>query len=254
MYYIPQTLCRGKSPTLLHQHSTEFKFGNFAVGIECVDGQEVGSGLLEVEGQKDTATRRLVRAHGFYHHLTTPRHHPHKLTLGNAKCVHILRRHFEPRFRSHLVQGFGAPGHRPGVPVLQHTPGVEHERICLIREFFGWSKFCRDEFPLATRERVRKANGYPRMVQRWTGPGDTSLLQARVGNAGKRWGQRHDLLCLYRFRELQPATTELISLGTDAFPGITVWTYIRTGYNAEVVNLTFSGNKLVKIELNLLKP
>ena len=35
--------------------------------------------------------------------------------------------------------------------------------------------------------------------------------------------------------------------------GITVWTYIRTGYNAEVVNLAFSGNKLVKIELNLLK-
>ena len=52
----------------------------------------------------------------------------------------------------------------------------------------------------------------------------------------------------------QPATTELISLGTDGFPSITVWTYIRTGYNAEVANLTFNGNKLVKIELNLLKP
>ena len=52
----------------------------------------------------------------------------------------------------------------------------------------------------------------------------------------------------------QPATTERISLGTDGFPSITVWTYIRTGYNAEVANLTFSGNKLVKIELNLLKP
>jgi hypothetical protein len=52
----------------------------------------------------------------------------------------------------------------------------------------------------------------------------------------------------------QPATTELISVGTDGFPSITVWTYIRTGYNAEVANLTFSGNKLIKIELNLLKP
>jgi hypothetical protein len=29
---------------------------------------------------------------------------------------------------------------------------------------------------------------------------------------------------------------------------------MRTGYDAEVANLTFSGNKLVKIELNLLKP
>ena len=52
----------------------------------------------------------------------------------------------------------------------------------------------------------------------------------------------------------QPATTELVSLGTNGFPSITVWTYIRTGYNEEVANLTFSGNKLVKIELNLLKP
>lgn len=52
----------------------------------------------------------------------------------------------------------------------------------------------------------------------------------------------------------QPAATELISFGTDGFPNITVWTYIRTGYNAEVANLTFSGNKLVKIELNLLQP
>ena len=52
----------------------------------------------------------------------------------------------------------------------------------------------------------------------------------------------------------QPTATELISLGTDGHPSITVWTYIRTGYNEEVASLTFSGNKLVKIELNLLKP
>jgi len=51
----------------------------------------------------------------------------------------------------------------------------------------------------------------------------------------------------------QPTTTEVVSLGTDGFPSLTVWTYIRTGFNAEVANLTFSGNKLVKIELNLLK-
>ena len=51
-----------------------------------------------------------------------------------------------------------------------------------------------------------------------------------------------------------PTTTERISLGTNGQPSITVWTYVRTGYNAEVANLTFSGNKLIQIELNLLKP
>ena len=52
----------------------------------------------------------------------------------------------------------------------------------------------------------------------------------------------------------QPTTTELVSLGTNGHPSISVWTYIRTGYNEAVASLTFSGNKLVKIELNLLKP
>lgn len=49
----------------------------------------------------------------------------------------------------------------------------------------------------------------------------------------------------------QPAITEVVSLGTDGHLSITIWTYIRTGYNEEVANLTFSGNKLVKIELHL---
>jgi hypothetical protein len=52
----------------------------------------------------------------------------------------------------------------------------------------------------------------------------------------------------------QPGTTELVSVGTDGHPSISVWTYIRTGHNAEVANLTFSGTKLVKIELSLLRP
>ena len=52
----------------------------------------------------------------------------------------------------------------------------------------------------------------------------------------------------------EPANKELVSIGTDGHPSITVWTYIRTGYNEEVATLTFSGNRLVKIELNLVKP
>src|SRR5262245_51222231 len=48
------------SPALLYPYRTEFKFGDFAIGVERIDGQEVGSRLLEVEGQKHTSTRRLV--------------------------------------------------------------------------------------------------------------------------------------------------------------------------------------------------
>ena len=50
----------------------------------------------------------------------------------------------------------------------------------------------------------------------------------------------------------QPATKERLARGMDGSRNITVWTYIRTGHNAEVASLTFKGNNLVKIELNLL--
>jgi hypothetical protein len=51
-----------------------------------------------------------------------------------------------------------------------------------------------------------------------------------------------------------PATKEVISLGTDGYPSISVWTYIRTGHNAATASLTFRGDRLVKIETHLLKP
>lgn len=50
-----------------------------------------------------------------------------------------------------------------------------------------------------------------------------------------------------------PHSTEIVSLGTDGHPTVTVWTYLRTGHNAAVANLTFSGNKLVKIALTLVR-
>lgn len=52
----------------------------------------------------------------------------------------------------------------------------------------------------------------------------------------------------------QPATKERLSRGPDGSRNVTVWTYIRTGHNAEVANLTFKGNKLIKIELSSLQP
>jgi len=52
----------------------------------------------------------------------------------------------------------------------------------------------------------------------------------------------------------RPATPERLPRGAQSSRSITVWTYRRTGHNAEVATLTFKGNRLVKIELNLLKP
>lgn len=51
----------------------------------------------------------------------------------------------------------------------------------------------------------------------------------------------------------QPQTTETISFGTDGTPGVTVWTYIRTGHNASVTSLTFKGNRLVTIEYEITR-
>jgi len=49
----------------------------------------------------------------------------------------------------------------------------------------------------------------------------------------------------------QPANTKGSSRATKGSQSTAVWTYIRTGHNAEVATLTFKGDKLIKIELNL---
>ena len=52
----------------------------------------------------------------------------------------------------------------------------------------------------------------------------------------------------------RPDFDDIVSHGTDGFLTITVWTYIRTGWNAAVATLTFHGNTLVRIEFTLSKP
>ncbi len=51
-----------------------------------------------------------------------------------------------------------------------------------------------------------------------------------------------------------PDFKDVISLGTDGTATISVWTYTRSGHNAAVATLTFSGNRLTKIEVRVLKP
>src|SRR5205814_731616 len=81
----------GLSHAFLHPDGTEFIFRDFAVGVKGINRQQVGGRLLKVEGQKDAPTRRLMRAERFHRDLTTPRHHPHKLTIGNPERLHIFR-------------------------------------------------------------------------------------------------------------------------------------------------------------------
>jgi hypothetical protein len=49
-----------------------------------------------------------------------------------------------------------------------------------------------------------------------------------------------------------PQTTELGSLSTDGMPFSDVWMYIRPGPSASVATLTFSGDKLVNIDVKLV--
>lgn len=51
----------------------------------------------------------------------------------------------------------------------------------------------------------------------------------------------------------EPQTTEIISLGTDGFASVSVWTYIRTGHNAAVATLTFKGSRLVSINTDIVQ-
>jgi hypothetical protein len=49
-----------RNPELLYPHGAEFELGDFAVGVELVDGQQVGRRFPEVEGQEDAARLWLV--------------------------------------------------------------------------------------------------------------------------------------------------------------------------------------------------
>ena len=51
----------------------------------------------------------------------------------------------------------------------------------------------------------------------------------------------------------QPDMSEIISLGTDGFPSMSVWTYLRSGHNAAVATLTFRGERLVRIETAIVQ-
>ena len=79
----------------------------------------------------------------------------------------------------------------------------------------------------------------------------SAIIRPQKGMSGVTLGMTKGEVLL---KAGEPADKDLVSLGTDGHPSITVWTYIRTGYNEEVATLTFSGNRLVKIELNLVKP
>ena len=49
-----------------------------------------------------------------------------------------------------------------------------------------------------------------------------------------------------------PERSQVVALGTDGSPTESVWSYVRKGSNAEITNLTFRGNELVKIEVSPL--
>jgi hypothetical protein len=52
----------------------------------------------------------------------------------------------------------------------------------------------------------------------------------------------------------QPDLREVVSYGTEGLQNRTVWTYLRSGHSPAVTTLTFQGNRLVRIETDLLNP
>jgi hypothetical protein len=48
-------LLRQLPTNLLRPYGAEFELGDVAVGIQLVDGQQIGCRLAEVKGKKDTA-------------------------------------------------------------------------------------------------------------------------------------------------------------------------------------------------------
>ena len=50
----------------------------------------------------------------------------------------------------------------------------------------------------------------------------------------------------------KPHRAEVVSPGAEDQPAASVWSYVRKGQNAEIANLVFLGDELVKIEVSAL--
>src|SRR5262249_16731486 len=55
-----------------YPHRAELELRDFAIRIECIDGQHVRRRLFEVEGDEHTAAGHAPGGTGFQHDLTTP--------------------------------------------------------------------------------------------------------------------------------------------------------------------------------------
>ena len=52
----------------------------------------------------------------------------------------------------------------------------------------------------------------------------------------------------------EPDLADVISYGVYSPRSVTVWTYIRTGHNAAIATLTFRGNTLTRIDVEIVHP
>ena len=69
-----------------------------------------------------------------------------EIALGDPEFLGIRGVDAHEGFGFDLIQGLGAPGHGPGMPVFQQPARIEHEGVFVIGQFPGLAPFSGDEF------------------------------------------------------------------------------------------------------------
>src|SRR5215468_9617982 len=127
----------GSDRRRLDPHRAELELRDLAVRVDLVDRQQVRGRLSEVEGDEAVPPRLTVGHLHLKLDRAAPGADPGQLTVFEAEFRRVLRVDEHQRLWRDGVQRVRPAGHRPGVPVFEHPPGVQYERVLLVRQLLG---------------------------------------------------------------------------------------------------------------------
>src|SRR5690349_2666315 len=133
----PGTRTWASAMGLLYSYCAELELGDLPERVDLIDGQQVRRRLPEVERYEAVAPGLPVRDPRFQLDHAAPGADPGHVAVGQAEVGGVVRVDEHQRLGGDRVQRVGPAGHRPGVPVLQHPPGVQDERVFLVGQFPG---------------------------------------------------------------------------------------------------------------------
>src|SRR5471032_2989178 len=110
-----------------HACSAVFELGNLPEGVEHRVGERVGRALVEAERHEDHAVGDLAVRPQNGLDTAAPGFDLNHVADRQAPARDFVRVHGRDALRLDGIEHAGAPGHRPGMPMLEHATGRQDQ-------------------------------------------------------------------------------------------------------------------------------